>query len=700
MIDINNSPDMLQNPQMSDTTIPTTNPIPTPINKDVVQEQSPEEMSYIINANFTEDEESDLMKLMTNEMARIRLELDDADWLEKCEKADDEYDGTHIDDEDTDLIDIKLLLTTITIDIIASRAYRQTWTPNPCVMMEAEFVDDQLMDILHVREENIDYYLRNKAKLQDVSLPLYRAAGKYGTAILKTYYKHHEELRTKRKFYRPGNQDDIKKFEEKYKKKLRNPQSKEFGEWLQLKQWQGKPIAKKESDNVTLYHGAKVYRVDPKNFYARPKIKDFNRHILISELFKYNWYDIESNAISGFWDKDKVEDLRSYAGAGYEQKDFDFYESIVWFDRAGEDGKLKHERYLVTHESMTKKIVRAIYYPYDECCYVPYTIFENDDSWIGYSITERMKDIVTTANSVINSFVGEQDLAHTPIIISNSKKVGDWTIVLGQPNLLPVDPGNMQGTTTFSQYRMETPSTDRIAFLQWILSYISILTGVDPMLLSGAQDPTDKRAPAAKTQMKLQASTIRIEDMIVTLQKGDAEVAKQIESIIYKFPEDINKNYGFVSKGQNQEIDPQFFERPVRYVMAGSRMAFDRNMDLAVIMQTIDFLTKFFPEIMQDMTVKKSFLTAVLNNSQGTVEKMKDDVMKPMLMIVQSQQQEQQKLQQVLEQVKAQGGDPQEFMKFLMQRGKQGQSPQPPANQMPPRPPQMPLKPPIGRANG
>ncbi len=655
--------------------------------------------SYTVDAKFDKAEEEALMRLIKDEMSRVIVEYGDIEWFEKCEKADAEYNGLHEEGIDPDDPDIKLLLTTIAIDIISSRAYRQSWTPNPSVLMEAEYDVKEGQNDLFLRQDNLDYYLRNKSKLQNLSMPLYRAAAKYGATVLKTCLDHIEESKTEKKFYRPRNQKDIEAFNKKYGKKLLDPESKESKELAQLMSG-GQPVAKIETDTVVLYHGAKHYRVDWKRFFARPSIKDFSKQMVMSEMFTYNYYEVEQK--SGYWKEETITDIFAEYGDDYKERDYDFYESEVLFDRKG-DGKLS--RYLVTWESKSEKIARAIYRPYKKSIYTVYSIFEKDDSWIGYSLTERMADIVATANSTINSFVGEQALAHTPIIIANGKKVGDWTITLGKPNLLPMDSGNLApGQVGFSQYRMESPSTDRIAFLQWIMMYVAILCGIDLVQSAGASDPQEKNPTNFRTQAKMIASTLRVEDMILTLQKSDELVAEQTEDIIYRFPMDYGKSeYSWFKNGESKKIDTSLLAMPVRYVMAGSRMSFDRSMDLNVIMQTIDFLAKFFPESYKDLNVRKALLTAVLSNTQGTVEKLKDILIKPFDKMIEVSKESEDQLKKLVADLQAKGVPADRIQGFLQQMMAGGGKP-PMAQQqgMPPRPPQMgglPPKPPIMGGN-
>ncbi|MGA2875348.1 MAG: hypothetical protein ABSE82_07390 [Nitrososphaerales archaeon] len=659
------------------------------------EESDPSYLDYIIPANFTEEEEAEELRIEKQQLSQIKQEYAKEKWLDRCDANDDEYEGVH--DEDDDDSDIKLLLGTITIDIIASRAYRQTWTPNPFISMDAEFSDKNLADILSKRQDLLDFIARNKSDHKAISLPVYRETGKHGVAIVASFLDHDEELRTTNEVYRPGNQDDIKKFADKNKDKLLDPDSKEFNQHQQLTANQGKPIGKKETKKEVIYHGPKCELVNPEDFFARPSIKDFRKHIMISRIFTYNWTEIENKVSTGVWDiKKAVDEIKAENGDNYWEKDYKFYVSVVQFDRK-KNGKI--ERFLVTREAVTNKMVRAIYYPYKRMCYHPFNVFERHDSWIGYSILDRMEDLIVSANAAITSFMAEQDLAHTPIWATNGKRAGDWTIKLQQPNLLQVDPAGMNQNTAITQYRMESPSTDRIQFLGWLMQYCIMLTGVDPQLLSGMGSPNDKRAAKEKVAMNFQASTIRIEDMIITLQKGDASLAAETEDMIYRFPEDPAKtDFSYTNKGNTETIDRAFFDRKVQYTCAGSSMAFDRQKDLQIIMQTIDFLAKFAPEITKDLDAKKALLTSVLNNSQGTIEKMKDILLAPIEKLVEMQrmleEQENQKLQKVVAEksaeLKAQGMPDDQIKEkmraFLMFLRQQNQKPaQPPQPAMPPQ---------------
>ena len=607
---------------------------------------------FVIDADFDDDEVDEVMKLITQQMTIIKGEYDEIGWFKSCDDNDDEYEGTHTDDLNTTDDDdyVKMLLTTTTIDIIAYTAQRQLWQANPSVTMEAQFEDIDQEDILNKRQDYLDYDVRNKSKLMDSTLPLFQAACKHGVAILKPFYEHNEESRTQNKKY---TKDNIQDFRKKYGKKILKGSGKEFDEEQSL--MRGETVTKKETDDVVTYHGAKMYRVDPRRFFARPKIKYFNKHVVISEMFTYNSVEIESMMNSGFWDKDKITELMEEEGDEFYRKDHDFFTTIVQYDRK-KNGK--PERYLVTHEKRTKKIARAIHYPYKSIFYIPCCVMEKDDSWIGYSITDRMADIVATVNAVINSYIREEDLAKTPMIVSNGTQVGDWNIRIGKVNLLPLGLGNnMQGQQTqFMQPQLMNVSTDRIAFLNWLMSYVAILTGVDPYLQSGAPNPQGGKKDGHQTQqMKLQSSHTRIEDMVVTLFKAVAQAFEQIEYILYKFPENAEDKAAYFKNGKKQQIDPKFFERPVGYMVAGSSMSFDKNIDLQVIMGTMNTWKQFFPAQFQGIDAMELFAKAILNSSPGTMSKLRDQLLKPFEDQKKVVKQKQEQMQKTILDIKAAG---------------------------------------------
>src|ERR1035437_135923 len=146
------------------------------------ESEDPSYLDFIIPANLTEEEEAEELKIEKQQLSQIKFEYSEIQWIQRCDANDDEYEGAH--DADDDDSDIKLLLGTITIDIIASRAYRQTWTPNPFISMDAEFSDKNLADILSKRQDLLDFISRNKSDHRTISLPVYRMAGKHGVAIV------------------------------------------------------------------------------------------------------------------------------------------------------------------------------------------------------------------------------------------------------------------------------------------------------------------------------------------------------------------------------------------------------------------------------------------------------------------------------------------------------------------------------------
>ena len=654
------------------------------------EEQEVDWETLTIPADFDDEQVSRARLKIETEMSRIKLEYDEEQWFAKCGVYDSAFKGLNTEDteysEEDNEYDVKLFLMRVLIETLAQKTYDQSYTPNPTVIIESGEVpkpkDSKLQapgnseedesEILRQRAERLDFYAKTGAKLKEIEILIYTYTICFGNCVVETVYDNRKENKKFKTIYEPT-PEGIAKYEAKYIKELVKGTGKVYSDYEKLTSRMASgdktPVAKIEDKEVTVFDGAKVSIVAWDKFFARPSEKNFWKQALIGKRFKKTYYDLKSNVAAGFWDKDAVQKIIDQGGTDAERKDYYFYEYILLFDKE-ENGKT--ERFLITQEENTKEFVQEIYYPYDHMIYTVYNLSDRKNSWLGNSLSDLILDLSDLANSVVNSFIKEQDLAHTPLIVSNGKMVGDWTIIRGKANLLQVDLSGAPQNSQIQQYKLEGVATDRIAFLQWIISYSAILTGIDLALLSGASDPNDKRAPAAKTAMKMQASTNRMEYKIQNLQKGDCEVFKNIESVMYQFQFD-----------KDLICDPKFADRKVKHVMAGSKMSFDRTRDLQVIMGTVQFIKQFFMEAWTPENEKILF-SALLSNSQGTVEKLKDQLIKPFEMIIAAKQEQEKNLKALQAKAEAEGKG-EMFKKFLQAQsgGGKPQGGQPPQGKPP-----------------
>jgi len=368
----------------------------------------------------------------------------------------------------------------------------------------------------------------------------------------------------------------------------------------------------------------------------------------------FTWSDIQSRLDSGFYDADAVAKLKDKNGEdeGYTKKDYKIYETIVVTD-VKKEGKSsgKFRRYIITFDDESKIILRAMHYHlnHNKIFYVVYTGIPKDDSWQGYSFAERLEDVTAIANSFINSAINEFTLAHSPIILTDDKKFDGGRHEVGNLSILTFDKGSQ-----FLPTKLDYSSMDRIAFINWAQGLGELIIGASASLMSGKETPADPRAPASKTAMKLAESNARVEDIVINLQKGDEMLAEQVDKIYYQYPESDKDKIEYFRGGIKKEVDRGIFARRVRYVCHGSRLSFDKSMDLQIATQTIQFLMGAYPEVWQDAEARYELLNIVLNNSQGSVEKNKDILLRPIKNIIESRK----RILEIWKAIQEQGGKP------------------------------------------
>lgn len=637
--------------------------------KDYKLEKSPAESETgrtdsSIRLNLTDDERGEFITLIKEELRKIIAEYSEAEYFDKIEKADNEYEGIKeaTDFPFTDASNRKLLLTTMLIEIVSTTARRQTCFPSPMVLLEKEEEIDETA--LRDREDSLDYQLRKDIDYEPFSLVNYQTACKYGASVTAIELDNDVETFLYRETYTQAN---IDKFTKKYAKKLFTPDSKEFREWQRI--LAGESITKIENEVTEVYYGPKLRIVPLNKFFARLKIKEFRRHRVIAEQMDFVWMDIERRMETGFYDEDAVIDLKM-KNPDYEKGDYKIYQAIVKKYYKGRLG-----RFVITFDDRTEIILRAIFYPYkhNKVYYVSCCAFPKTNSWLGYSFTERLADMTEIANAFLNSAINEFTLGHMPTILCDDPEFDGSRTTIQNLSVLTFKKG-----TQFTPLKFEYTSMDRVQFMSWIQNFSELIIGVSASLMSGRETPGDPRAPASKTALKYQASSLRIEDIISSLQRADIEIIEQIDKLSeqYLIGEDGLKYW---TNNEEKVIPAETFNKKIRYIMHGTRLSFDKRIDFQIATQIMEILKNNFPDLWQDIEVRFRILSIMLNNLGGAVGKNKKYIIAPMKQKIDMKNQmetmvknikqkiasgeqltpEEQAIAQRLQQMQGQGGAPQ-----------------------------------------
>lgn len=615
---------------------------------------------------ITSDQESKIIKNIEDELSRIEKEYGEIEYFEKVRKSQEEYEGIkeNINFPIQNASNRKILLLTVVCDIIASKGKKQTTSPSPVILIEkneAKNYEIGKREALGVRREKERYnreredklhdIMMNQVKLDDLSAISYRMSGLQGVSIIKvTYCNDTEKLYKKRKYTK----DEKNRYENDFGDKLVDTSSQEYKDWEKLNN--GEDVEAEYEDEVVHFKGVKAYRVPLENFYARPTIKEFWKHKVLGERMpEITWNDIESNSIGGYYDDKKVEILKEKSGKDYYSENYVLWECIVKEDL---DDTGEYRRFQVTFDSKTRTILRIK--PYTELfehgkiCYVPACILPKDTSWIGYDMYSRTQDVIDIAEVFLNSALNEYALAHQPIVFTDSQR--DLTRV----NVENVTVVKIEKGTTVTPVRLDYASMDRVQFINWVQGMGELISGVQSSLMSGKETAFDPRAPLGKSALKLQESNLRVEDLISNLQKADEQIAEQAEKLYYQYEE------------PEKDIDFN-----VKYICHGSRISFDKMKDLQMAMSTIDFIIKYFPEIWQNLEVRAKMLEIILNNSDGSVERNKDTLMRPMRLLLEAKAEQAEKIRQQQEQGATQNLPaelPPQLAQIINQTGNGGQN--------------------------
>jgi len=565
----------------------------------------------IIPANFDEAEETKIIEEIDEEIKTIQAERDsfcDEGLEAKWQKEKDLYEGI-VEPSDypwEGSANYHIPVTASLIDILSIKAKKQAIMPEPMVILEPQETltdaDKKVVDLIKDRENKLEIYLRHNVDIDKIYTPLFRNAAMNGVGILKICYENEQEERKYYDVYTPT-KEDITRYLKDYADKLEDEKVKEQFNLLQS----GETIRVIKSEAVEIYNGVKVYRVPIEDFYVRPSIRELRRHRVIAEKFTFSWQDIEARALSGFWDRDKVEVLKEKYPDDYYKRSYDFFEAIVKCD-VKEQGKFY--KYVIVYHPDSKVIVRAIYFPYDHnrVYYVPYYIKPRDDSFYGYSISDRLKDLNKMIDNLWNITFNTSSIAHAPVIMTDNPSLDLTTRNWGPLSVLTKPKGS-----SIDVLKLDMPQMDTMGLFEWSIKLSEMSTGISATLMSGGELSRDPRAPAAKTAMLLRESNIIIEDAITELQQGTQELALQVESLCAQ--------YGLI------EYQPESLKIKVNYIPQGGQIPIDKAMDLNILMGFIEVAKVVYPEVFQDVEKRYQLVNLYVNLAGGSIEKYKSRIL-------------------------------------------------------------------------
>jgi len=277
-------------------------------------------------------------------------------------------------------------------------------------------------------------------------------------------------------------------------------------------------------------------------------------------------------------------------------------------------------RYWITIDKKTETILRCVYAPLKckrKIDIVPFYIMPKADSCYGYGFGERMTDpnkmVDNSWNTIFNSFT----LSHNPVIVTDDNELNFTAADYGPLAMMRVNAGK-----TVRPLELTYPKTNTVAITQMAERFSEFGTGISTAQ-SGRESIADPNAPMGKTMMLLDRSDRRLEDYIKELHLCFSVFAELVEKIEMQFNPD---DYDFLTDGYTKNINKLIYSKNVRYTTP--ILTLDKATDLRLLTGFIQLLIAYYPEKMQDPEIRYNILKAVIDNTGGTIERIKDIVNK------------------------------------------------------------------------
>ena len=259
-----------------------------------------------------------------------------------------------------------------------------------------------------------------------------------------------------------------------------------------------------------------------------------------------------------WWNVDKVlkrksaglEDLSttlkdSIEGIYRKQSDHGAYVLIDGIHRYDLDGDGIAEKYLCVFHPETGTLLDFRYYPYihGKDCFVPVRMKRRPGRFLGRGVCQQMDDINSEVNTQHNQRIDSRTISTVPTFKALNTAKGSLGFDPTRPTTR-FRPGGiiwLQAMTDVEQFKIE--QTDMGETLQEESTLFSIsdqLTG-SSQLRSGKESKADPRAPAAKVNMLINQSNIRVDDSFEEMagtaadNEGINAILTQIMELYYQF---------------------------------------------------------------------------------------------------------------------------------------------------------------------
>lgn len=521
---------------------------------------TPEDIpAYRVKLDLSEEDKTRLTEEFTEEFKAIQAERKSKGLESKWKEADRLYAGTMARNNKL-VFNLHCQNPKVKADAVVRALNESTLDSRPIIDVtprpqEWASEEKSAVDTCEKQQQFIDYAMEEEIKPEHEFCKINACAVKKYVGIAKLTWDYEKEKRKREEVYEGENvpvlDDDGKpKLDPQTQQTIiRNEGLEEFIKSYKDAEKRYPQYVKRLSEGKearivveyldTLANNPRIVYVPIENFFVRNSTNGYKglckARLVVELLPPMSWWELKKKEENGeFEDVDRLIDKplandkpKPDTIDNYKTREYDVLEATMHFAEGDEDGEeVKIKAWFYPEDAeMTKFILMgSINFPWYgfDSDYVPHYVklSENDGFYgDGKSVLMDLKDSAIAQNAMLNLSLHTVYIRNilTPIVPEGSELEqmfleNRW--VDGKP--LPVDDlfEDVSKGISFVQYPQVNMADFQMlgAQLQRIDDKV---TGINEGM-SGKENPSDPRAPAAKTQMLLQMSGVNIKDFIRT----------------------------------------------------------------------------------------------------------------------------------------------------------------------------------------
>jgi hypothetical protein len=256
--------------------------------------------------------------------------------------------------------------------------------------------------------------------------------------------------------------------------------------------------------------------------------------------------------------KDNIEGISRRSGNG----EFVLVDGIHRFD-LNDDGR--EETYLFVYHPLTQKILYYMEYPYfhGKDCFIPIRIKKRANRFLGRGICQMLEDINSEINTQHNQRIDSRTITTVPSFKAKNSAKNKFDPTRKDSRFQPGRVFWLDSLDDIMQFDIKgTDMGESIQEESSLMSLADQQTG-SSQLRSGKETKQDPRAPAAKVNMLLNQSNIRLDDYFEELagnavdNEGFNTIGEQLIELYSQFyDEDLAKIPLLKSVSMLPEVDP------------------------------------------------------------------------------------------------------------------------------------------------